>query len=183
MGNRKTIHPPRKRALPTRIVLGIDPGLALTGYAVLLVRRETITCQACDVIRTRSGTSLSERLLALYEQVNALLTKYTPTDVAVETLFIGSNRSTALAVGHARGVLLLALQQRHLPMAEYAPSTVKHVIAGHGNAKKAQVGSRVQAILKLATIPRPDDAADAAAIALCHVFSVFPQLLERKDRS
>lgn len=180
MGIRKTIHPARKRSPPTRMVLGIDPGLALTGYAVLLVRRGTITCRACDVIRTRSGASLPERLLTLYEQVNALLTKYTPTDVAIETLFIGSNRATALPVAHARGVLLLAVQQRQLPMAEYAPSTVKRIIADHGNAKKAQVGKRVQAILKLAAVPRLDDAADAAAIALCHVFTLFPQLLERK---
>jgi crossover junction endodeoxyribonuclease RuvC len=173
--------PQAKRSPPNQIVLGIDPGIALVGYAVLLVQREAITCQACDVIRTRSAASLPERLLTLYKQVNVLLRDCTPTDVAVETLFIGSNRSTALSVGHARGVLLLAMQQRHLPIAEYAPSTIKRVIAGHGNAKKAQIGQRVQEILKLAAVPRPDDAADAAAVALCHVFTLFPQFLERKD--
>lgn len=158
------------RAPPERIILGIDPGIAITGYAVVHEGQGVLQMLACGVLRTPKGTLLSDRLLSLHEQLTTLLTTHHPTEAAMELLFFGKNRTTAIAVSHARGVSLLALKQAHLPIAEYTPSQIKKAVTGYGN--KAQVGEMVRVLLHLSTIPRPDDAADAAALAICHAHTL-----------
>jgi crossover junction endodeoxyribonuclease RuvC len=157
-----------QRSPPERVMLGIDPGVAITGYAVLRERQGQLTALACDVIRTPARLPLADRLHMLYEQVSVLLTTYHPTEAAMESLFFGTNRKTAMAVAHARGVLMLALNQHGIPVEEFTPNQVKLAVTGDGRAKKAQVGEMVRILLKLPAVPHPDDAADAAAVAICH---------------
>lgn len=156
---------------PERIILGIDPGIAIMGYAVLAVKPDTFTVLSCDVLRTPAKIPLADRLSSLYTQLTQLLVLHRPYEAAVESLFIGRNSSTALDVAHARGVILLALDHAHIPITEYPPSQVKRVVTGHGNATKVQVGEQVRVLAHLSAIPHPDDAADAAAVALCHILS------------
>lgn len=153
---------------PERIILGLDPGYALVGYAFIRKIGNTLVLLACGVIRTSAHMPLEDRLLSIYQQLHELLVLYRPTEAAVEDIFFGNNRKTAMLVGQARGVLLLALKQHDLPVASYTPAAVKLAVTGSGNAHKTQVGRMVQTLLKLPAIPRPDDAADAAAVALCH---------------
>ncbi|MBA2681116.1 MAG: crossover junction endodeoxyribonuclease RuvC [Ktedonobacteraceae bacterium] len=150
------------------MIVGIDPGVAIIGYAFVREQRGILTLIACDVIRTPSHTPLEDRLLSIYQQIQTLLALHNPNEAAMETLFFGKNKKTAMQVGHARGVLMLALSQYGLPLAEYGPSEVKMALTGSGSAKKPQVGEMVRTLLKLPVIPKPDDAADAAAIAICH---------------
>lgn len=154
------------------IVLGIDPGTATTGFGLVdeddagearLVR--------CGVITTGPETPMPERLLAIHRAVTALIREYAPEAVAVEALFFGRNVSTALTVGQARGVVLLAAAQAGAPIYEYKPAEVKQALSGYGGADKRQMQEMVRILLGLDTIPRPDDAADAAAIAVCHLHS------------
>jgi crossover junction endodeoxyribonuclease RuvC len=168
---------------PHRIILGIDPGLAIVGYAVVVEQSGQLTLRVCDVIRTPAKMLLPQRLLLLYERMTALLSTHRPDEVAIEALFFGKNRSTALTVGHARGVILLALACADLPSVEYTPATVKLAVTGTGGAKKAQVGDMVRRLLNLPAVPRPDDAADAAAIAICHAHmsTTVCASIERKD--
>src|SRR5438552_3631891 len=154
---------------PERVILGIDPGVAIAGYAVLVERQGQLTAIACDVIRTPAHTPLADRLHLLHEQVSVLLTTYHPTEAAMESLFFGKNRKTAIAVAHARGVLMLALNQHDIPAEEFTPNQVKLAVTGDGRAKKDQVGEMVRILLKLSAVPRPDDAADAAAVAICYL--------------
>jgi len=169
---------PSQRAPPDRIILGIDPGIAITGYAFLQEHNSAFQPLACDVIRTPKHTPLPEHLESLYKQLNDLLTKYQPTESAVELLFFGKNRKTAMDVSHARGVILLALKQAHLPIAEFTPGQIKLALTGYGNANKTQVGEMVRVLLKLSTVPRPDDAADAAATAICYAHTPLVRMSE-----
>ncbi len=157
-----------KRSPPSRIILGIDPGVAIIGYAALREERGSLTLLACDVIRTSTRLPLEKRLQSMYEQIHGLLHAFAPTEAAIEALFFGKNRKTAMEVGQARGVLLLALAQQEISVAHYSPSQVKLAVTGYGGANKQQVGEMVRVLLTLPAIPRPDDAADAAAVALCH---------------
>jgi crossover junction endodeoxyribonuclease RuvC len=154
------------------IVLGIDPGTARTGYGFV---RETpagdLSLVACGVIETPAGMLPEKRLLLLYEALNKLLLLHPPNYGAVEKLFFQRNVTTALAVGQARGVILLALVQAGIPVSEYNPMDVKQAVAGYGGADKNQVQQMVKALLHLEDIPRPDDAADALAVAICHLHS------------
>jgi crossover junction endodeoxyribonuclease RuvC len=158
-----------KRSPPGRLVIGFDPGLAIVGYAVVREAKGKLTLLACNVIRTPSHTPLEDRLLVIYDQAMQILLTYHPYEAALETLFFGKNRTTALDVSQARGVLLLALRKQCIPLAHYSPSLVKQIVAGSGRANKALVGERVRQQLHLKAVPRPDDAADAAAVALCHI--------------
>jgi crossover junction endodeoxyribonuclease RuvC len=151
-----------------RIIFGVDPGYAIVGYAVISQNKGKLSCLACGVIRTKARLPLEERLLSLYQQITVVLTTYQPTEAAMETLFFGRNTTTALSVAHARGVLMLAMKQRGLSVVEYSPSQVKLAVTGYGKATKGQVGRMVRVLLSLERIPRPDDAADAAAVAICH---------------
>ena len=160
-------------ACPTsRIILGIDPGVAIVGYAVVEARDDGLKMIVCDVIRTPAGIPLAHRLQHIYQQLGEVLTSYRPQEAAMEALFFGKNISTAIAVGQARGVAMLALANSGLSIAEYTPNEVKLAVTGYGAAKKEQVGEMVRILLKLSAVPRPDDAADAAAIAICHIHTV-----------
>src|SRR6266849_6312965 len=152
-----------------RITLGIDPGTAIVGYAVVAARGDDLDMIACNVITTPAGMPLAQRLQHIYRCLGEVITIYHPNEAAMEELFFAKNARTALTVGHGRGVAMLALANGGLSVAEYTPMQVKQAVSGYGGAKKEQVGEMVRILLRLQTIPRPDDAADAAAIAICHL--------------
>jgi crossover junction endodeoxyribonuclease RuvC len=152
------------------LALGIDPGIATTGYG--LVRLEvdgSLTMVSYGVLLTPKEDNIPARLEKLYRELRALLKKHKPDTAAVEKLFFQRNVSTAIAVGQARGVALLALQQAGIESFEYTPNEVKQAVAGYGSADKKQVQDMVRVLLQLKEIPRPDDAADALAIAITHL--------------
>ena len=151
-----------------RLILGIDPGIGRMGYAVVAVQGAEERLVVCDVVTTPATLAYPQRLLQVYDHLSALIAQYTPQEAAIESLFFGHNVSTAMPVAQARGVALLALVQQGVSIAEYTPNEVKLAVTGYGSAKKAQVGEMVRRLLHLSSIPRPDDAADAAAIAICH---------------
>ncbi len=155
-----------------RIVLGIDPGTAIVGYAVVAARGDNLSLIACDVITTPAGMPLAERLQQIYQQLGEIITAHSPQEAAIEELFFAKNARTAMTVGQARGVAMLALVNGGLPISEYTPKQVKQAVTGYGGAQKAQVGEMVRILLKLSSVPKPDDAADAAAIAICHIHTV-----------
>ncbi|HEY2982054.1 MAG TPA: crossover junction endodeoxyribonuclease RuvC [Anaerolineales bacterium] len=152
------------------LALGIDPGTATTGYG--LVRLEPdggLVAVTFGVISTPKDASPQARLEMLYDQLNELLSLHRPDTAAVEKLFFQRNVSTAMAVGQARGVALLSLQQAGVPVFEYTPNEVKQAVAGYGSAQKRQVQQMVRTLLAMLEIPKPDDAADALAIAITHL--------------
>ncbi len=150
-------------------VIGIDPGTALTGYAVVEEDGANLRLVAIGVVDTPTRISLPVRLQQIYTRLRALITEYVPQAAAVEQLFFSRNARTAMAVGEARGVVLLALADAGLPIAEYTPLQIKQAVTGYGSAEKQQVQEMVRLLLGLSDIPRPDDAADAAATAICHL--------------
>jgi crossover junction endodeoxyribonuclease RuvC len=152
-------------------ILGIDPGTAITGYGVVEGDGDGLSLGAYGAIKTPSNKPLPQRLQQIYRELRALIAELAPDSAAVEELFFSKNARTALAVGHARGVALLALTDAGLPIQEYKPAEVKQAVAGYGNAPKDQVQGMVQLLLGLDQIPRPDDAADALAVAICHFHS------------
>ena len=149
-------------------VLGIDPGLANTGYGVVARRAGRLAALDGGVIRTRAGVAPELRLAALHQRVAGLLAEHEPDAIALESLFFGVNARSAFAVGQARGAVLLAAGQAAVACAEYTPQQVKGAVCGTGRAPKDQVGRMVQALLALAEPPTPDHAADALAVAICH---------------
>ena len=154
------------------LALGIDPGTATTGYG--LVREDAqggLELVDYGVILTPAGQPLEQRLKTLYERLQEILLLHRPQSGAVEKLFFSRNVTTALSVGHARGVALLAMAQAGLQIAEYTPMEVKQAVSGYGGADKHQVQVMVQALLNMTDLPKPDDAADALAVAICHVHS------------
>jgi crossover junction endodeoxyribonuclease RuvC len=154
------------------VVLGIDPGTATTGYGLVGETPEgNLQALAYGVIITAPDLTMPERLLLLYKNLKEILILHRPESGAVEKLFFQRNVSTALSVGQARGVVLLAMAEVNLPVAEYTPMEVKQAVCGYGGAKKNQVQQMVKALLNLEVLPHPDDAADALAIAICHLNS------------
>jgi crossover junction endodeoxyribonuclease RuvC len=153
------------------LVLGIDPGTAITGYGLVGEEKGQAVAIAYGAITTPSDLLLPDRLLLLQRALAALIDQYHPDQSAVEQLFFNKNVRTALAVGHARGVVLLTLAQGNVPIYEYTPLQVKQAVTGHGRADKAQVQQMVTLLLRLSKIPKPDDVADALAIAICHLHS------------
>jgi crossover junction endodeoxyribonuclease RuvC len=154
------------------LVLGIDPGTATTGYGFVRDAATGPEMVAYGTVLTPSGQPMPERLLTLYQELRQLITLHRPDTAAVEKLFFQKNVSTAMTVGQARGVALLALAEAHIPIGEYNPGDVKQAVAGYGGADKPQVQQMVRAILNLTEIPKPDDAADALAVAICHLHSM-----------
>ena len=150
-------------------VLGIDPGLSTTGYAIVEAQGAKTQAIAVGVIRTDRARPMAERLAELYADLGAIVSDYQPHEAAIEQVFVNRNLQTATSVGRASGVVLLALAQAAVPVDEYTPSAVKMALCGYGKADKAQVGKVVQMRLGLPAVPGPADAADALAIALCHV--------------
>jgi len=150
------------------IILGIDPGLATTGYGVVKKEGNSFKLIDYDTITTSSDRTDVDRLSQLYEELLSLIDKYNPEHIAVEELFFNKNVKTAIRVGQARGVILLAGAQQSINVAEYTPLQVKQAVVGYGRASKQQVQQMVKALLNLEKIPKPDDAADALAISICH---------------
>jgi crossover junction endodeoxyribonuclease RuvC len=150
------------------VVLGIDPGTAHTGYGVVAHHAGRLVALDGGVIDTPAGLPLPRRLVAIHSRVSTLLDEHAPDALAVEELYFGANAHSALAVGQARGAVLLAAGQRGVPVASYTPQQIKGAVCGSGRAAKDQVQRMVQALLALAELPRPDHAADALAVAICH---------------
>lgn len=150
------------------IILGIDPGLATVGYGVIEYENNKFRTIAAGAIETPAGTDTEFRLETVYNDVCELIDAYHPTEMSVEELFFNTNITTGIAVAEARGVILLAAVKNHVNIAEYTPLQVKQSVVGYGRAEKKQVQEMVRKILKLQKIPKPDDAADALALAICH---------------
>ena len=151
----------------TKIILGIDPGIADTGYGLIKNEGGKLTCLAYGSIKTRAGVDLTVRLLFLNCELNKIIKKYRPDLAAIEQLFFNKNVRTALIVGQARGVALLTLKQNNLPVFDFTPAQVKQAVSAYGQASKKQVQKMVKLILNLSVLPQPDDAADALATAIC----------------
>lgn len=164
------------------IVLGIDPGYATTGFGVLHAEHGQVRLLNYGTITTPAALPFSERLMMLYNDMKELLATVKPDAVAVEELFWGHNVTTGIGVSHGRGVILLAVAQAGVPLYEYTPNQVKQSVVGFGAAEKRQVMDMTRRILKMEKVARPDDAADAIAIALCHARSATSRLsnLERQ---
>jgi len=154
------------------LVLGLDPGTATTGYGLVRERDDgTLEAVAFGVIRTPPGVPMARRLQTIYQELTALIEAHHPDAAAIEQMFFGKNITTAITVAQARGVQLLALENARLPIREYKPSQIKQSISGYGNAPKTQVQEMVRTLLDLDEIPRPDDAADALAVAITDINS------------
>jgi crossover junction endodeoxyribonuclease RuvC len=158
-------------------VLGIDPGTATLGYGVIDADQDGMRMVTYGVIRTKAKTPMHERLLIIYREMRDLLTEFEPDSAGIEELFFGRNVTTAITVGQARGVVLLAIAQAGIPIGEYSPPKIKESIAGYGRADKNQMQMMVRNLLNLEETPRPDDAADGLAVAITHYnYSRFADL-------
>jgi len=153
------------------LVLGLDPGLATTGYGLVEGDGRRLEMVDCGAIITAPNQPIAQRLSDLFRQLNSILDSYHPDVAAVEELFFCTNARTAIMVGEGRGVALLALAEAGLQVAEYTPLQIKQATTGYGRAAKAQVQEMVRLLLNLSDIPRPDDAADALAVGICHQHS------------
>lgn len=151
------------------LVIGIDPGLATVGFGVIRTEKNVITTVSYGCIKTSAEEQKPRRLLEIYTEVIALFEKYSPEAIAVEKLFFNKNVTNAMSVSEARGVIVLAAQQKHIPVFEYTPLQVKQAITGSGRADKKQMQEMIKRLLNLKEIPKPDDAADGLSIALCHI--------------
>ncbi len=161
------------------LVVGIDPGVATTGFGVVRDTRDGILLVDYGIITTPADMPLASRLLVLHNQLEKIIQLHRPESSAVEKLFFQKNVTTAIAVGQARGVALLTLAENQIEVSEYTPLEVKQAVAGFGSADKKQVQYMVKALLNMEKIPSPDDAADALAIAICHLHSVRFRNLEK----
>ena len=162
------------------IVLGIDPGVATIGFGVIRAERQKNTLIQYGVITTPPGIPLSNRLLQISNDMEELIHTFHPDEMAVEELFFTKNITTGIAVAHGRGVILLAAEKLGVPIFEYTPMQVKQAVVGYGGADKRQVMLMTQRLLGMKQIPRPDDAADALAIAICHAHSAGSLLNKEK---
>lgn len=148
-------------------VLGLDPGIGRAGYGVVVQRRGELSLSALGVIETPASHKVGKRLAQIHETVRGLIKTHHPDRIAVERLFFTKNVTTAMVVGEARGVILLAAEESGVPVVEFTPSAVKQSITGYGAANKQQMQRMIQAMFRLKHLPKPDDAADAIAIAVC----------------
>jgi len=153
------------------LTLGIDPGTATTGFGLITEKNRKLAFLDHGVISTSRKDSSQDRLKVIYQGIKGLLAQYKPKVVSVEKIFFGKNTKTAIAVGQARGIVLLTAAEMGVPVAEYTPLQVKLAITGYGKADKKQVQAMVKILLELPFVPKPDDAADALAIAICHLHS------------
>jgi len=150
------------------IIMGIDPGFAITGYGVVKYEGNKFSVLDYGAITTEASMKLSQRLLVLNNRLEELIDKHRPDAISIEELFFNKNIKTALTVGHGRGVAVLAAAKSGIDIYEYTPLQVKQSVVGYGRAEKAQIQQMVKAILNLNAIPKPDDVADALAVAICH---------------
>ncbi|BBI32552.1 crossover junction endodeoxyribonuclease RuvC [Cohnella abietis] len=153
-------------------ILGIDPGIAIMGFGFIDKVGHKLTPVQYGCIETAAGTPQELRLKQIYDSACTLLDQYKPDTVAVEKLFFNKNVTNAFSVGQARGVFILAAAQRGLTIGEYTPMQVKQAVVGYGAAEKKQVQEMVKMLLKLSVVPKPDDVADALAVAICHAHSI-----------
>lgn len=165
------------------LAVGIDPGTAITGYGVVLLKEDhSLEVVEFGVIRTSAESQMPERLGKLHRELGKIVAEHQPESAAVEKLFFQKNVKTAIAVGQARGVALLTLGESQIPVHEYSPPEIKQAVAGYGGAEKGQVQRMVQQLLNLAEPPSPDDAADALAVAICHLHSLrYRERIEQQE--
>lgn len=152
-------------------ILGIDPGIAIMGYGLIDMVGNRLKVVEYGVVTTSSKTKTPERLDILYNNLDEIINQFNPDEFAVEELFFNQNVKTAITVGHARGVQILCAQKNSLPIYEYTPLQIKQAMTGYGRANKKQIQETVTKLLNLNEIPKPDDAADALAVAMCHALS------------
>lgn len=152
-------------------ILGIDPGVAIVGFGLIESDRGTLRMLQYGAITTPAGLPLAARLAQINRDMEELIDTFRPDEISVEELFFSKNITTGIAVAHARGVILCAAEKKKIPIYEYTPMQVKQAVVGYGLADKKQVMDMTRRLLKLKSVPRPDDAADALAIALCHARS------------
>lgn len=150
------------------IIIGIDPGVATIGFGVIRAERGKNTLLQYGVITTPAGLPLSTRLVRINDDMEQLIRQFKPDEIAIEELFFSKNITTGISVAHGRGVILLAAERLGVPIYEYTPMQVKQAVVGYGGAEKRQVMLMTQRLLGMKQIPKPDDAADALAIAICH---------------
>ena len=163
-------------------ILGIDPGYGITGFGLISAERNQFQLLRCGAITTPANTDFSWRLSVIYNDMVQLLMMEKPDAVAIEELFFGHNVTTGINVAQSRGVILLAVRQAGVPVFEYKPMQVKQAVVGYGNATKHQVQDMTKRLLGLGAVPKPDDAADAVAIALCHARSSTSLLAQVQQR-
>ena len=161
-------------------ILGIDPGVAIVGFGVIESDRGTQQMIQYGAITTAAGLPLATRLAQIAADMEQLIVQFKPDEIAVEELFFSKNITTGIAVAHARGVILCTAERLQIPIYEYTPMQVKQAVVGYGLAEKQQVMDMTRRLLKLKAVPKPDDAADALAIAICHARSAT-SLLRRSD--
>ncbi|MBI4547304.1 MAG: crossover junction endodeoxyribonuclease RuvC [Ignavibacteriae bacterium] len=163
------------------IVLGVDPGTLITGYGIIESRNGKVKVLSSDAIKNDSTKSMPLRLKLIYTRLAEVINKYHPDEFAIETAFYGKNAQSALKLGHARGVAMLAAVSHEIPTQEYSPREVKKAIVGNGNASKQQVQYMVKSLLKLKQVPKYYDTTDAIAVALCHLQRVIQPRRRFKD--
>ena len=161
-------------------ILGIDPGIAIVGFGLIESNRGSVRMLQYGAVTTEAGLPLATRLVQIENDMTALIAQLKPDEIAVEELFFSKNITTGIAVAHGRGVILCTAERLGVPIFEYTPLQVKQAVAGYGLADKKQVMDMTKRLLKLKAVPKPDDAADALAIAICHARSAT-SLLRRKD--
>ena len=161
-------------------ILGIDPGIAIVGFGLIESNRGSVQMLQYGAVTTEAGLPLATRLVQIENDMTALIAQLKPDEIAVEELFFSKNITTGIAVAHGRGVILCTAERLGVPIFEYTPMQVKQAVAGYGLADKKQVMDMTKWLLKLKAVPKPDDAADALAIAICHARSAT-SLLRRKD--
>ncbi len=160
-------------------ILGIDPGYAIVGFGILDSNRGQTELRCCGAITTPAGTPMPNRLMQIQKDLETIIRDYTPHVMAIEELFFNTNVTTGIGVAQARGVILATAARLGVEIFEYSPSQVKQAVVGYGKAEKRQVMDMTKRLLNLTAIPKPDDAADAVAIALCHARSVTSRLCRR----
>ena len=161
-------------------ILGIDPGIAIVGFGLIESNRGSVRMLQYGAVTTEAGLPLATRLVQIENDMTALIAQLKPDEIAVEELFFSKNITTGIAVAHGRGVILCTAERLGVPIFDYTPMQVKQAVAGYGLADKKQVMDMTKRLLKLKAVPKPDDAADALAIAICHARSAT-SLLRRKD--
>ncbi len=161
-------------------ILGIDPGIAIVGFGLIESDRRNMRMLQYGAVTTEAGLPLATRLVQIEDDMRALIRQLQPDEIAIEELFFSKNITTGIAVAHGRGVVLCTAERLGIPIFEYTPMQVKQAVVGYGLAEKRQVMDMTRRLLKLKAVPKPDDAADALAIAICHARSAT-SLLRRKD--
>ena len=152
-------------------ILGVDPGFATIGFGLIAAEKASVQMLRYGAITTPAGLPFAQRLNLIYEDMNELLELTKPDAVAIEELFFNTNITTGIQVAHGRGIILLCCERNGVPIFEYTPSQVKQAVVGYGKAEKRQIMDMTRRILRLSAIPKPDDAADGLALALCHARS------------